>query len=281
MARPPSDAPLLVILLTLDAPEPTTVPNAGSPTRHHRIARECRAAILEGGIPPGSRFPSERELAERYRVSRATANKVISTLVTEGLLELQKGLGSRVKPRKRLFASLDGMESFTQHVSEQGMRPSTRVLRFEPLPPQATAPVVRRGLELKAGAPETVLYLERLRCADDVPMILEQRWVREALAPGLRREQVADSFYRVLEEDLGLLMTGESHSISAVILDPSKARLLGLDEPTAALVVEGTGFVRDREPLWYQRLYYRGDRYQLHNETRGPAYSGIALQLQP
>ena len=98
---------------------------------HLRLAELCRKAIVSGNFLPGDRFPSERELAERYEVSRATANKVISTLVAEGLLELRKGIGSRVCRQRMLFASLGGMESFTAHARERGMEPATEVLRVE------------------------------------------------------------------------------------------------------------------------------------------------------
>ena len=47
-----------------------------------------------------------------------------------------------------------------------------------------------------------------------------------------------------------------------------------------ALQVEGTGFVKGETPLWYQRLHYRADRYQLLNQTRGPAASTVELRLQ-
>jgi hypothetical protein len=39
-------------------------------------------------------------------------------------------------------------------------------------------------------------------------------------------------------------------------------------------VVEGTGFTEVEAPVWYQILYYRGDRYEMENEVHaggGPA----------
>ena len=230
---------------------------------------------------PGERFPSERELAERYAVSRATANKVISTLVAEGLLELHKGIGSRVCKQRTLFASLGGMESFTAHVRERGMEPTTEVLTFEPQLSSGLPKAVRLGLGFDSvkGQAEPVIYLERLRLADGVPMILEHRWVREKLAKGLQRDDVARSFYHVLEDKFDLPMTGEEHTIAAVLLETSAARLLKMKKPATALQVEGTGFVKGDSPLWYQRLFYRGDRYQLHNQTRGPAASNLELRL--
>lgn len=247
---------------------------------HLRLAEICRKAILNGDFAAGERFPSERELAERYDVSRATANKVISSLITEGLLGLQKGIGTTVRKRRTLFASLAGMESFTAQAKEQGLNPSTEVLRFERTISSILPNHVCKGLEISDDTPESVLYLERLRLADGIPMILEHRWVREALAPGLKEVDVASSFYRTLEEKFALTMTGERHSISAVLLGDDEVALFKETTPAAALQVEGTGFVKGDTPLWYQRLHYRADRYQLHNETSGPTGSAVELRLQ-
>jgi GntR family transcriptional regulator len=246
---------------------------------HLRLADLCRDSIVGGDLAGGEKFPSERELAERYEVSRATANKVISTLVAEGLLEVQKGIGTYVRKRRTLFASLSGMESFTAHALEQGLKPSTEVITFRRLSSRTAPREVREGLGL-VGKPERLVFVERIRSADDVPMILERRWVRESLAGGLERTDLEDSFYRVLEEKFSLPMTGEAHTISAVLVEPEEAELFSVDLPFAALRVEGTGFVKGAEPLWYQQLLYRGDRYQLHNETRGPAESAIELRIQ-
>ncbi|MEM1444092.1 MAG: GntR family transcriptional regulator [Verrucomicrobiota bacterium] len=245
---------------------------------HLRLADLCREAIVGGDLAPGERFPSERDLAERYEVSRATANKVISSLVAEGLLEVQKGLGAFVRKGRTLFASLSGMESFTAHARGQGLTPSTEILSFESISSSGLPEQVHLGLGL-GKKHERIVSVDRLRCADGIPMILERRWVRESLAKGLSQPDLEESFYRVLEEKFDLPMTGESHTISAVLLSREEARLFQESHPFPALRVEGTGFVRGSEPLWYQQLLYRGDRYQLHNETRGPAASAVELRL--
>ena len=248
-------------------------------TVHQRLVDICRAAISRGDYLPGDRFASEREMASRFDISRVTANKVISALVAEGLLQIEKGLGARVVDRSPLFASVAGMESFTAHARSQGLDPTTEVLKFRRMDSGRTPAVVRAGLGLDRGAGEPVFYLERLRLADGVPVILEYRWVLASLAPGLTREDVSESFYSVLQEKCGLSMTGERHSISAVILDRAQLRLFRLAGGVPSLRVEGVGFVRGDQPLWFQRLYYRGDRYQLQNETKGLTSSAVSLQL--
>ncbi|MBN1534194.1 MAG: FadR family transcriptional regulator [Spirochaetes bacterium] len=50
------------------------------PPLAHKVFSELKADILNGTIPPGSRFPSERELTQRFGVSRITIRSAISKL---------------------------------------------------------------------------------------------------------------------------------------------------------------------------------------------------------
>ena len=62
------------------------------------LAAELRKLLSSGLYPPGARFLSEYEIENRYNISRITANKAVSILVAEGLLERGKrGSGTFVK----------------------------------------------------------------------------------------------------------------------------------------------------------------------------------------
>jgi DNA-binding GntR family transcriptional regulator len=66
---------------------------------HHLVADELREAIADGRFQPGSRVPSERELASQFAVSRATIVSAFNLLRGEGLLESRAGAGSWVRRR--------------------------------------------------------------------------------------------------------------------------------------------------------------------------------------
>ena len=62
------------------------------------IAEELRHGIISGKYPCGSKFPSEYELALLFDINSKTANKAVSLLVAEGLLERGgRGQGTRVR----------------------------------------------------------------------------------------------------------------------------------------------------------------------------------------
>lgn len=232
---------------------------------YRQVLRRCQEQIASGEFPSDSKFPSERELAQHYGISRATANKVISSLVAEKLVCQKRGIGTFVTPHRGLQASLLEMESFTGHALAHGFKPSTEVLSLERHQPADLPPVVAAALAPAEG--ETVLYTERLRRADGEPVILEYRWIRASLVPGLKRRDLEGSFYALLGDRYRLPLLGERHSIGARAATPEIARLLAVRQGEPLLVVEGPGFTANRTPLWYQVLHYRADRYRLENEV--------------
>jgi GntR family transcriptional repressor for pyruvate dehydrogenase complex len=55
------------------------------------IAAQIRAAILTGKLAPGDRLPTERELTQRFEVSRVTVRDALRSLETAGLVEIRVG----------------------------------------------------------------------------------------------------------------------------------------------------------------------------------------------
>lgn len=61
------------------------------------IVRQIRGLIADGRLKSGDRLPPERDLAERFRVSRASVREALRALETTGLLEIRPGEGAFVR----------------------------------------------------------------------------------------------------------------------------------------------------------------------------------------
>ena len=66
---------------------------------YQTIAAKLRKLIEDGEFPPGSRLPGERELAERFGVSRVTIREAEIALEAQGWIAIRIGSGVHVKPR--------------------------------------------------------------------------------------------------------------------------------------------------------------------------------------
>jgi len=73
-----------------------------SPIKPRRISeditRQIRSLIFEGKLKPGERLPPERELAKSLNVSRVSLREALNTLQGMGLLEIQQGNRTFVRP---------------------------------------------------------------------------------------------------------------------------------------------------------------------------------------
>jgi len=233
---------------------------------YQQLNEALRGLLGAGEFKTGARFLTERQVSERFEVSRATANKALSNLVSEGILEFKKGIGTFVRGGV-LDYDLRSLVSFTGKAAAAGKRPSTRVLAFDPVPASRVPASVAAALRVRPADP---LYrVERLRLADGVPVILERRTVAAALCPGLRRADVAGSLYALWTERFHLEIAGADQSIRAAALRGDDARLLRVPSGAAGLVVRSIGWLRDGRPLWWERTLYRGDAYAFRNRL-GP-----------
>ena len=64
-------------------------------TLHDQLTARLRDMIIEGDLAPGERVP-ERELCERFQVSRTPLREALKVLASEGLLDLAPNRGARV-----------------------------------------------------------------------------------------------------------------------------------------------------------------------------------------
>ncbi len=53
----------------------------GSPLRFELVAEELRGELRAGSISPGDRLPAERDLCQRFAVSRGTVRRALGRLV--------------------------------------------------------------------------------------------------------------------------------------------------------------------------------------------------------
>lgn len=64
---------------------------------HEEVARQLQELIQRGTLRIGQRLPPERELAQRFQVSRATLRQALSELRSSGLVDSRVGEGTFVR----------------------------------------------------------------------------------------------------------------------------------------------------------------------------------------
>jgi GntR family transcriptional regulator len=242
--RPLNGEAVLGVARIVDGPKPK-----------HVQLREILRRLIDAELPPGSAIPSERELAERYGVSRLTVRSAVSRLVADGLLTTVRGKGTYTMQR-RMELQLYLM-SFTADMRRRGLTPSTEVLgTATSVPPPATAAALR----LDQG--DTAYRLFRLRRADGTPLAVERGWYHRGQLPGLLDLDLTDSLYTQLAERHGVVFDHATQTVWAEAADRETARLLGVRAGTPLLVFRRISS-RDGTPVEDMTSWYRGDHYQV------------------
>lgn len=230
---------------------------------HHQLYEILRTRILSGEWKPGQLFPTEIELITEFNVSRATLRQVLDRLVNEGLIYRQQGRGTYVSESK-LEQGLSRIVSFTDDMKRRGMLPGTRVLKFHSI--HANTEVAKN---LKVNPGTQVIETERLRLANDEPICIEESYLIHALCKGLLDcDPETQPLRFLLREKFGVKINRAYQTIQARVADPRRAELLCINPDSPILYIERVSFSEMEIPVEFLRLYFRGDRYILHNELK-------------
>jgi GntR family transcriptional regulator len=232
----------------------------GSVPLYRQLKNQLLQEIQSGALGLGSRVASERELSQRYGISRMTARKAIEELARDRYLIRIIGKGTYVTSAQRTSEFLQ-IVSFTEDMKRQGYSVASKVLRFEIQAP--TGKVMDR---LKLRSSDRVVCLERIRYANGIPTAIQTSYLVHALCPGLLNHNFSrDSLYRVLSEDLGLRLSFSSNTLESRISHREEMRRLRLTHPIGLFVLDQTTFLEQGDPIEYVVSVFRGDRYKFYN----------------
>lgn len=233
---------------------------------YQQLNQRLRALTQSAEFPVGGQFLTERQVSERFQVSRATANKALSNLVAEGLLTFRKGVGTFVSARSMDY-DLRALVSFTEEAESAGKKPRTELLAFREIQAGEAKGEIAQKLGVSGDTP--LFYLERLRLADELPVIFERRYVVAEFCKSLTAEDAKGSIYRLWKDRYNLDVEGAEQSIRAVNLSREEANTLRTRQNTAGLLITSTGYLVGHRPLWHELTLYRGDAYEFHNRLAG------------
>jgi GntR family transcriptional regulator len=228
----------------------------------YQLGEAVRDKIVRGEYRLDQPIPTEGELQKLYGVSRTTVRLALSKLVNEGYIRRQQGKGTYVNPRglvtkgkpKRLSRDMFGVKSTTRIIQSAGMKVRTEVRHFERgLPSEEVAE------KLGIGQRDPVLHFQRVRYADDRPLVMEKSWIPAAQCPDLSREDVKSSLYAVLFKKYHYRIAAAHQSLRAMVASESEAQTLDLQVGEPVMSVYGVTYLDDGRAIEAQESHFRGE----------------------
>jgi GntR family transcriptional regulator len=218
-----------------------------------QLAQHLRDLISRSSPDTREALPSERELAEIFRISRVTVRKALQILAEEGLLDQRQGSGSYITRRPHIEQQLSALTSFTDDMASRGLETVSVWLdrSIRRATPQETL-----ALSLHPG--DNVARLYRQRLANDAPIAVEQSVLPVAYLPDPGK--IEGSLYEHLRAT-GFPPHRALQRLRAVNLNAEVAALLDAPVGAAALYIERRTYLAEGSPLEFVTSYYQGDAY--------------------
>lgn len=226
-------------------PDPTPPDERTRGAVEKRAETMLRRLILDIGMSPGDRIPSERDLAERFEISRMTVRKAIQSMVESGHLE-RRGTAGTYIPEAAVVRPLSRRIStaVSEVVGGRGRKPGARLLFFEQTRPDAN--IARR---LNLDERQTVVAIKRLRLSDAKPFCVETSYLPSHMVPGLVAADLMDapSLYGLLRQRYGLTFAKSDFHVSAAPVPDTEALPLDLPPGQVCLLMRSMVYdVNDR-----------------------------------
>lgn len=211
-------------------------------------------------------FPGENALVAQYDVSRNTVREALRALREEGLVTAERGRAPRLAHGREIQQPVGALYSLFASVRSAGLSQRSIVRRLE----LRADGVVASKLDLEESTP--LVYLERLRLADEEPLALDRVWLPASIgSPLLEADFTNTSLYDELAGRAGIRLKGGEEQIRAVFPSPAECALLGCDATTAAFAIDRIGRVGTQVVEWRQTLV-RGDRFVFRADFSASGY---------
>lgn len=225
-------------------------------TIHDQIKEE----IDQGIWKIGQRLPSERDLADIFQVSRMTLRQAVTLLVEEGVLTRKVGSGTYVAST-RVQEKMRGTTSFTDIVQLQGKTPSSKLLSYT-----RTLPNEQECKQLNLTSQDSIVRMERVRYADDLPVVYEVASIPAGLIENVRKEEVTNHFFKTLTDN-GYEIGKSQQTIYARLANDKVAKHLQIAKNEAILALRQVSYLTNGQPFEYVNSQYVGERFEFYLEN--------------
>ncbi|QXJ25232.1 GntR family transcriptional regulator [Actinomadura graeca] len=221
--------------------------------RARQVADVLRRQVLDGGFRGGA-LPAEAELVREFGTSRNTVRAALDLLRAEGLVERCPGVGTLAVAEKYPHG-LERLRGLAETLREHGV--VTNEVRTTGL--IAPSREISSRLALPEGEP--VVYIERIRRLDGLPLSLDLTYVSRDLGEPLLAEDLAhNDIFVLLERIAGQPLGRAEVTLEAVNADPHSAATLDAPRGTALLMLERLTHLADGRPVDLEFIRFRGDR---------------------
>ena len=216
---------------------------------HAQIEAALSTAIERGRLRPGDRLPAERELADRFGVSRMTLRQALGRLEQQGRLVRHQGrYGGTFVAEPKL--ELIGTSALSDQLRNLGVAAGARLLSAGRRPAKPDERVLGRFVH----------EIVRVRLANGEPVALERGSYPVDLYPGLLDGPLDGSLHDLIRSRYDEVPTRAHERLEPSLATPTEADALGIEPGAPVMLVERTAYAASGRAVERSHDVFRGDR---------------------
>ena len=220
-----------------------------------QIYKTILASIKDGEYKENTPLPSERELCDKYFVSRSTIRQTISLLKEGDFVYTVQGKGTFIKPQV-FVQPLTKVYSFTDTLKNDNVIIQNRIVEYA----RETADSALTKIT-GYGEKNAFHKLTRLRSAKDYPLMLETTYLPFSRFIRLDIEAVENgSLYDYLQKNYNFKADKVKETIRPIMPQAKERKLLQISANVPCILLERFSYEEDLL-IEYTRSVIRGDKY--------------------
>jgi GntR family transcriptional regulator len=231
--------------------DPLTRLSGGPLHLYYQVANLIRSGIMEGTWPPGSRLPTEHELAKALNVSRPTIRSAKDSLAEEGLIKSIKGSGSYVNNQNKWKNPPPTVENLND-IFHYGKRLSFRIHEYGMV-------TNRRDIidRLKNHQDRFVFQIKGTRWDKDKPISSVIYYIPFKYGSRIPLEKLdGNPFIPQLEKLAGIKVVEGIQNISLEQANSVVAKELGIKKGQVVIMVRTVYYDDHHQPIEYVETQY-------------------------
>lgn len=223
---------------------------------YHKIMQD----IQNGEYPENSLLPSERELCDKYHVSRTTIRSAMELLKKTGVVYSVQGNGTYIKPLVYV-QDLSSFYSFTDTLKKSSVIIQNSIVHYESISADDR-------LSAKTGYEKGTAFhkLLRLRSAHHYPLMLETTYLPVGRFQRLDLEVLErGSLYEYLRLNYNFHYDRVTETLRPVMPTQEEKTLLHIPSSTPCTLLERFTY-ESGSLIEYTKSIVRGDKYTFKSE---------------
>lgn len=226
---------------------------------YRQLMEELRTLIQTGYYKNGDKIPTEPQLSNLYNVSRITVRRTVEELCKQGLVVKRQGKGTFVQtPKLQKKIEQKPNMSFTEVCILDGIKPTSQVITTSIIEAEEWQ---KDYLKLQEG--ETILSIERILSANNVPIIYETLYLPAKRFSNFPIKKLRNtSLFQILKEEYDIIDSSNNKTtieIDVATQEMANQLCILVGEPVMLL----TSYMRDKsdKPAYIGYKVAVGSRY--------------------